>query len=321
MIELMIDYGLQIEPQFGYEYFYLRDVAKRVEAAGFESMWASDHFLISPDAVDIDCLEAYTFLTALAVETETLRLGAMVSCQNYRNPALAAKMAASIDNISGGRLYFGVGAGWKEAEYKAYGYEFPSPGARVRQLDEAITVAREMWTKPRADFKGKYYCVNDCVAMPKPMQDPMPVLVGGTGDQVLKVAAKHAQIANFAWNTDLKVFAERLGVLEKWCGKLGRAYGSIRKSAGLHLALKDVKSGTPAPYEKYSGEKKWERKTAEQAAKFVSGYVDLDVTHFVIVFPYGSEAESAEYFMDEVAPLITPPEERDRELQRNRESL
>jgi alkanesulfonate monooxygenase SsuD/methylene tetrahydromethanopterin reductase-like flavin-dependent oxidoreductase (luciferase family) len=228
LIELKIDYGLQIEPQFGYEYPYLRDVAKRVEAAGFESMWASDHFLIRPDAVDVDCLEAWMLLTALAVETETLRLGAMVSCQNYRNPCLAAKMAATLDNISGGRLYFGVGAGWKEVEYKAYGYTFPSPGARVRQLDEALTIAKEMWTKPRADYQGKYYSVNDCVAMPKPIQDPLPILVGGTGDQVLKVAAKHAQVVNFAWNTDLKVYAERLGVLENWCRRLGVNYGSIR---------------------------------------------------------------------------------------------
>ena len=316
-----IDYGVQIEPQFGYEYAYLRDVAKRVEAAGFESMWASDHFLITPGAVDVDCLEAWTLLTALATETETLRLGAMVSCQNYRNPCLAAKMAASLDNISGGRLYFGVGAGWKEVEYKAYGYEFPSPGARVRQLDEALTIARQLWTQPRADYQGKYYSVNDCVAMPKPIQDPMPVLVGGTGDNLLRVTAKHAQVVNFAWNTDLKVFAERLGVLEGHCKELGVDYGSIRKSAGLHLALKEVGTGTPAPYERYSGVKKWEPKTAEQAAEFVSGYVDLDVTHFVIVFPYGSEAESVEYFMDEVAPLITPPEERDRDLQPNRERL
>jgi alkanesulfonate monooxygenase SsuD/methylene tetrahydromethanopterin reductase-like flavin-dependent oxidoreductase (luciferase family) len=301
---LNIDYGLQIEPQYGYDYTYLRDIAKRVEAAGFESMWASDHFLIRPDAIDVDCLEAWTLLTALAVETETLRIGTMVSCQNYRNPCLAAKMAASLDNISRGRLYFGVGAGWKEVEYKAYGYIFPSPGARIRQLDEALTIAREMWTKPRANYQGKYYSVNNCVAMPKPLQDPMPILVGGTGDNLLKVAAKHAQVINFAWNTDLKIFAERLGVLETHCKKLNFDYRSIRKSAGLHIAFKDVKSGTSAPYERYLGAKKWERKTSEEAADFVKGYTDLGVTHFVIVFPYGSEAESAEHFMNNVAPLI-----------------
>jgi len=301
---MKIDYGVQIEPQYGYEYTYLRDVAKRAEATGFESFWASDHFLIQPDAVDVDCLEAWTLITAIAADTEKLRVGTMVSSQNYRNPCLAAKMAATLDQISGGRLYFGVGAGWKEVEYKAYGYAFPSPGARVKQLDEALTIARQMWTRPRANFQGKYYSVNDCVAMPKPLQDPLPVLVGGTGDNLLKVTAKHAQIANFAWNMDLKTFASRLESLKTHCSNFGVDYASIRKSAGLHLALKSIKSGTPAPYERYSGIKKWERKTAEEAAEFVRGYVDLGVSHFVIVFPYGSEAESAEHFMDNVAPLI-----------------
>jgi alkanesulfonate monooxygenase SsuD/methylene tetrahydromethanopterin reductase-like flavin-dependent oxidoreductase (luciferase family) len=254
--------------------------------------------------VDVDCLEAYTLLTAIAAETKKLRIGPMVSSQSYRNPTLAAKIAASLDNISGGRLYYGIGAGWKEVEYKAYGYPFPSAGARVRQLDEALTIAREVWTKPHADYHGKYYSVNDCVAMPKPIQNPLPILVGGTGDQILKIATKHAQLINFAWNTELKVFEERLGVLKKWCTKLGRDYGSIRKSAGLHLALKGVKGHKPAPYEKYSGEKKWESKTPEEAVAFIRGYADLGVTHFVIVFPYGSEAESAEHLMDKVAPLV-----------------
>ncbi len=161
-----------------------------------------------------------------------------------------------------------------------------------------------MWTKPRADFQGKYYSVNDCVAMPKPFQDPMPVLVGGTGDNLLKVTAKHAQLANFSWNINLKTFDDRLETLKAHCSKIGVDYASIRKSAGLHLALKSVKSGTPAPYERYSGIKKWEKKTAEEAADFVRDYVNLGVSHFVIVFPYGSEAESTEQFMDNVAPLI-----------------
>jgi alkanesulfonate monooxygenase SsuD/methylene tetrahydromethanopterin reductase-like flavin-dependent oxidoreductase (luciferase family) len=155
-----------------------------------------------------------------------------------------------------------------------------------------------------ANFNGKYYSVNECVSMPKPVQNPMPILVGGTGDHLLNVAAKHAQVVNFAWNTELNVFRERLGVLERHCVKLGKDYGSIRKSAGLHLALTGVKSGTSAPYEKYSGVKKWDRKTDEDAAEFVRGYKELGVSHFVIVFPYGSETESAEYFMDNVAPLV-----------------
>jgi len=300
----MIDYGVQIEPQFGYTWEMIRETALAAEAAGFESLWASDHFLIRPGAVDVNCLEAWTILTAVACATKRLRVGAMVASQSYRNPVLHAKTAASLDHVSGGRVYFGIGAGWKEVEYKAYGMPFPRPGKRVRQLEEAIIIAKKLWTEPKADYQGRYYSVNDCVSMPKPVQDPLPVLVGGMGTKLLKVSAKHADAVNFAWNTPLDTYAERLGVLAKHCDKVGRDYDSIRKSAGLYLALGGVESGTVAPYMKYTGERKWEYKTPEEAAEFIRGYVDLGVDHFVIVFPYGSEPESVSFLMEHVAPLV-----------------
>lgn len=300
----MIDYGVQIEPQFGYTYRMIKETALAAEEAGFESLWASDHFLIRPDAVDVNCLEAWTALTAVAAETERLRVGTMVASQSYRNPVLHAKIAASLDHISGGRVYYGIGAGWKEVEYNAYGIPFPRPGKRIRQLEEAIIIARKLWTEPKADYQGKYYSVNDCVSMPKPVQSPMPVVVGGTGDRLLKVSARHADMVNFAWNTPLDTFRERLNVLRGHCEQVGRDYSSIRKSAGLHMALKGVESGSVAPYMKYSGKRKWDYKTPEEAAEFVRGYSDLGVTHFVIVFPYGSEPESVGFFMDHVAPLV-----------------
>jgi alkanesulfonate monooxygenase SsuD/methylene tetrahydromethanopterin reductase-like flavin-dependent oxidoreductase (luciferase family) len=228
----------------------------------------------------------------------------MVASQSYRNPVLHAKIAASLDHVSGGRVYFGIGAGWTEVEYKAYGMPFPRPGKRVRQLEEAIIIAKKLWTEPKADYQGRYYSVNDCVSMPKPVQDPLPVLVGGMGTKLLKVSARHADAVNFAWNTPLDTYEERLGVLAKHCDKVGRDYDSIRKSAGLHLALGGVESGTVAPYMKYTGERKWEYKTPEEAAEFIRGYVDLGVDHFVIVFPYGSEPESVSFLMEHVAPLV-----------------
>lgn len=300
----MIDYGVQIEPQFGYTWEMIKETALAAEAAGFESLWASDHFLIRPGAVDVNCLEAWTVLTAVACATKRLRVGAMVASQSYRNPVLHAKIAASLDHVSGGRVYFGIGAGWKEVEYKAYGMPFPRPGKRVRQLEEAIIIAKKLWTEPKADYQGRYYSVNDCVSMPKPVQDPLPVLVGGMGTKLLKVSARHADAVNFAWNTPLDTYEERLGVLAKHCDKVGRDYDSIRKSAGLHLALGGVESGTVAPYMKYTGERKWEYKTPEEAAEFIRGYVDLGVDHFVIVFPYGSEPESVSFLMEHVAPLV-----------------
>ena len=299
-----IDYGIQIEPQYGYNYHHIRDVAKRAELSGFESIWVSDHFFIRPDAVDVNCLEAWTTLAALARDTVKLRLGTMVSSQSYRNPALAAKIAASLDHITGGRTYFGVGAGWKEVEYRAYGIPFPRASKRIRQLDEALEIAKRMWEETKASYRGRYYTINSCVAAPKPVQAPMPIVVGGTGDMLLKVSAKHAHMVNFAWNTPLDQYRDRLSVLERQCRKIGRNFNSIRKSAGLHLSLDGVKGHEEAPYEKYSGIKKWEPKTPNEAAEFVRGYTELGVDHFVIVFPYGSEANSVEQFMRQVAPRV-----------------
>ena len=299
-----LDYGLQIEPQYGYTYTHIRDAAQRAEQSGFESIWLSDHFLIRPDAADVNCLEAWTTLAALARDTAKLRLGTLVSSQSYRNPALAAKMAATLDHISGGRLYYGVGAGWKEAEYDAYDIPFPRPSTRIRQLDEALEIAERMWTQPRASYQGRHYSVKDCVSAPKPLQSPLPIVVGGTGDRLLRVSAKHAHMVNFSWNTPLDAYRERLGVLERHCARLGRDYHRIRKSAGLHLALDGVKGHAPAPYERYSGAKKWEPRAPREAAELIRGYAELGVTHFVMVFPYGSEAGSAEAFMRDVAPRV-----------------
>jgi alkanesulfonate monooxygenase SsuD/methylene tetrahydromethanopterin reductase-like flavin-dependent oxidoreductase (luciferase family) len=228
----------------------------------------------------------------------------MVTSQSYRNPVLNAKMAASLDNISNGRVYFGIGAGWKEVEYNAYNIPFPPAWKRVIQLDEAIRIARKTWTEPIANYKGRYYSVNNCVSMPKPIQDPLPICVGGMGTQILKIIAKHANMANFAWNVDYDKYKERLDVLKKYCEQYGRNFDSIRKSSGIQLGLEGAEASAPAPYEKYSGKKKWDYKSPEYAAHWIRGYVDLGVDHFVIVFPYGTEAKSIEVLMNEVAPLV-----------------
>ncbi|MCK5670494.1 LLM class flavin-dependent oxidoreductase [Candidatus Bathyarchaeota archaeon] len=301
---MKIDYGVQIEPQFGYTYQMIKEAALAAEKHGFESLWASDHFMIKPEAQDVNCLEAWMVLAAVAQDTKKLRVGAMVASQSYRNPVLHAKMAASLDNISNGRVYFGIGAGWKEVEYNAYNIPFPPAWKRVKKLDEALTITRKIWTEPVADFKGKYYSVNDCVSMPKPVQDPLPICVGGMGDQLMKITAKHGDMLNLAWNTEYDKFKERLEVLKKYCQRYGRDYDSIRKSSGIHLALKGAEASSPAPYEKYSGEKKWDYRSPEDAAEWLRGYVELGVDHIVIVFPYGTEAKSIEVLMRDVAPLV-----------------
>src|SRR2546427_2816986 len=186
--------GVIVSPAAGWSYTGICDLAQRAEKSGFASFWVSDHFFGGPGGTpDRNCLEAWTLLAALARDTTKLRLGVLGAAVQYRSPALQAKMAASVDHISGGRLEFGVGAGWKEDEYRAYGYDFPSPGDRVDQLREGIEITERLWKDDRATFHGKHYRIDDAVCSPKPTQRPRPpIWIGGAGPRVMRLAARYA---------------------------------------------------------------------------------------------------------------------------------
>jgi F420-dependent oxidoreductase-like protein len=181
-------------PAAGHPYIELRDFAREAERVGIESFWVSDHFFGGPVGVpDRDCLEAWTLLTALARETTRIRLGVLVAAAQYRNPALLAKIVAGVDQMSDGRVEFGIGAGWKAEEYRAYGYEFPAAGARVEQLKDTLEICQRMWTSDRATYDGKHYRIDDAVCAPKPAQRPHPpIWVGGSGPRVMRLAARYA---------------------------------------------------------------------------------------------------------------------------------
>ena len=136
--------GAIVSPAAGWGYLELRDLARTAEKAGFESFWVSDHFFGGEGFPDRDCLEAWTLLAALARDTERIRLGCLVTAAQYRNPALLAKIVAGVDQMSDGRIEFGIGAGWKENEYRAYGYDFPDAGTRVTQMNETIEICRRL---------------------------------------------------------------------------------------------------------------------------------------------------------------------------------
>lgn len=191
-----MDIGVQLEPQFGFSYDAIRDIARAAHAAGFTRVWVSDHLLLTKDAVATDCLEAWTVLAGLARDTEGIRIGPMVTSQSYRNPALLAKIAASVDHLSGGRLEFGVGAGWKEVEYREYGYDFPDAPTRVTQLVETLEICTRLWRDERATYRGKHYRIEEAVCSPKPMQTPLPIWIGGSKPRVMRIAAKYAQWFN-----------------------------------------------------------------------------------------------------------------------------
>ncbi|HUQ41126.1 MAG TPA: TIGR03560 family F420-dependent LLM class oxidoreductase [Candidatus Limnocylindrales bacterium] len=185
--------GVIVSPAAGYSYDELVGLATESERAGIESFWVSDHFFGGEGFPDRDCLEAWTLLAALARDTKTIRLGCLVTAAQYRNPALLAKIVASVDQMSGGRVEFGIGAGWKDNEYKAYGYEFPDAGTRVTEMNETIQICKMLWTQDRSTFAGKRYRVEDAVCAPKPRQRPHPpIWVGGRGPRVMRSAARYA---------------------------------------------------------------------------------------------------------------------------------
>ncbi|MFA5870106.1 MAG: TIGR03560 family F420-dependent LLM class oxidoreductase [Candidatus Bathyarchaeia archaeon] len=312
-----LDFGLQIEPQYGFSYEGIRGIAVEAERLGFESLWVSDHFFLTPELADTPCLECWTTIAALARDTKRLRLGAMVSSQSYRNPALAAKMAASVDNVSGGRLNFGVGAGWKEAEYGAYGYPFPSPDTRIRQLNDALEIAKRMWTEERATYAGRYYSVKDAICAPKPVQRPHPpIWIGGTGSFTLRIAARHADAVNFAWTIPVPKFREKLEEFRGYCEARGRDYEGIRKSAGLMITmaededalaakLREREARSDTPYMRYLAKQPANLVgTTDQVAARIREYMGLGVDHFILRFHFGEEIEGLRLFTEKVRPLL-----------------
>ena len=312
-----IDFGLQIEPQYGFSYDNIRGIASEAEQLDFESLWVSDHFFLTPELADTPCLECWTTLAALARDTSKLRLGAMVASQSYRNPALAAKMAASVDNVSGGRLNFGIGAGWKETEYNAYGYSFPSPDTRIRQLNDTLEIAKRMWTEERATYEGKYYRVKDAICSPKTVQKPHPpIWIGGTGSFTLKIAARHADAVNFAWTIPVPKFKEKLDEFKGYCEARGRDYTAIRKSAGLMITmgkdedvlktkLRDREARANTPYMQYLSKQPANLVgTTTQVAARIKEYTALGVNHFILRFHFGEEIEGMRLFTEKVKPLL-----------------
>jgi F420-dependent oxidoreductase-like protein len=222
--------ALIFSPAAGHPYAELRDFAREAERVGLESFWVSDHFFGGPVGVpDRDCLEAWTLLAALARDTTRIRLGVLVTAAQYRNPALLAKIVAGVDQMSDGRVEFGVGAGWKADEYRMYGYDFPAAGARVDQLKDTLEICRRLWTSERATYRGKHYRVEDAVCAPKPVQRPHPpIWVGGSGPRVMRLAARYADGLDLGRRgaADAPLSAEELAAafaeMRKVCNEVGR---------------------------------------------------------------------------------------------------
>jgi F420-dependent oxidoreductase-like protein len=211
------------------------DIARRAERAGADSLWLFDHMHTTPDPTDELTFEAFTMLSALAMATDRAGLGHIVSCAAYRNPGLQAKMLATMDVISGGRITAGIGAGWKQEEWEAYGYEFPPTKARLDRLEDALQILRQMLApgSGHATHEGEHASVRDAINLPKPLQHRMPIMVGGNGrERTWRLAARYADELNLD-NMALDDMPEALDVIRRRCEEVGRDPSSLRVSVHL----------------------------------------------------------------------------------------
>jgi alkanesulfonate monooxygenase SsuD/methylene tetrahydromethanopterin reductase-like flavin-dependent oxidoreductase (luciferase family) len=205
---------------------YLQDVNRLLNTVKghYTSAWVIDHLQFG----DSDVLEGWTTLSYLSALYPELQWGNTVLCQSFRNPALVAKMSATLQFMSGGRFILGIGAGWHEEEYLAYGYDFPSAGTRVEQLDEALQIIKSMWTQPQTTFEGKHYQVKDAWCEPKP--DPIPqIMVGAFKPKMLRLAAKHADCWNVS-STGIDTYRRYVNEFERACEEVGRDPQTVRQS-------------------------------------------------------------------------------------------
>ncbi|GIU83327.1 MAG: LLM class F420-dependent oxidoreductase [Acidimicrobiales bacterium] len=216
------------------------EIARLAEDLGYDSLWVYDHFHNVPMPSGEVVFECWTVTAALTQATSRIRLGQMVGCAGYRNPALLAKMAATVDVMSGGRLDFGIGAGWYRNEYLAYGYEFTSPARRIRGLEEAVEIIRRLWAEQEVTYEGRVHRVSRAQCDPKPLQCPSPpVLIGGSGEQLtLRVVARLADRSNFGG--DLETFKHKSRVLAAHCREVGRDFDEIVRTWTPDLFIRET---------------------------------------------------------------------------------
>ena len=243
----------------------LKERVQWLDAIGFDYLSVMDHLWQIPGvgSGDEPFMEAWTTLGAIAVSTERLELTTMVTAVGYRNPALLAKIATTLDVLSGGRAILGIGGGWFEAEYEGYGYPFPRPGTRLGQLRDAVRLAKAMWRDAPATYEGRHFVAREAILEPKPLQSPRPrILVGGVGEQLtLRIAAEEADMCNLMMATP-DVFAHKLDVLKRHLDRAGKPVDEIEVTKLDRLCL----AATP--------EKAWEKWNA-RGGRLPKGYPSM----------------------------------------------
>jgi F420-dependent oxidoreductase-like protein len=301
----------------------MKGLAQHADAGPWESIWVYDHFHTTPQPTDEACHEAWTLMAAFGATTERVRLGQMCTCVSYRNPAYLAKVAATCDVISGGRVEMGIGGGWYEHEWRAYGYGFPPPRERLGRLDEGVQIMRQAWTEGRASLDGTYYQVDDAIVAPKPLQPGgIPLWIAGGGEKVtLKIAARYARYTNF--DGTLEGFTRKSELLAEHCRAVGTDFDAIVRSANYNVAIgateaevEDRLKQLESRLESVVGPGRAEAQlrsfrglpacgTPEQIVENLRALQDRGMTYGIFYFPEAAYDRSGiELFEREVAPAL-----------------
>lgn len=298
------------------KYEAMTAVAKAAdELPAFDSIWLYDHFHTVPQPTQEAVFECWASTAALARDTKRVNIGQMVTCNGYRNPAVLAKMASTIDVLSHGRLYCGLGAGWYEHEWRAYGYGFPETRERMRGFREAVKLIVKMWTEDTPTFDGEYYHINGPINEPKGVRKPHPSLwLGGGGEKVtLKLVARYANACNVGGG-DPEVIRQKLAILQQHCADVGRNYDEIIKSTSMNILLLEDgadREKATEPYRKLYGwsqeelEKQAVVGNAEQVAARVQAVVDAGANYVITYFPrVAYDRTGMVRFAQEIAPTF-----------------
>lgn len=233
-----VSFGAFIWPE-GRDFEEMKRYCLRAEALNYDIFMITDHFMSmrEPNRVDRHPLECWTTLAGLAAVTSKIGIAPLVTCYAYRAPPVLAKMATTVDIISGGRLVFAIGAGWHETEFNDYFGRYPPVRERLRGLEETVEICKSMFANERTTYHGKIFKVENALNSPQPVQSPVPILVGGGGEKVtLKIVAKHADICHFFAN-DLKTVDQKLTALKQHCKDVGRDYDEIKKGVGVSVVV------------------------------------------------------------------------------------
>lgn len=299
------EYGAD-NPTFRRHIFDYMDV---LQAASWHSAWVGDHFFPFLAELDqsMDTIEAWTTLTYLMAKYTKMHFGTIVLSQSYRPPAILAKMAAVAQWLSEGRFILGIGAGWKEDEYRAYGYEFPRAKVRLDQLEEAVQIILKMWHEDSPSFHGAYYHIENAACSPKPEQ-PIPLLIGGTGPRrTLNIVAKYADWCNLN-NSTLIESRQSLEVLQKHCQRVGRDYQEIVKTYACDSLIVAARRDEVNRIRDSSYSAKFGLPiagTPDEVSDQIKAYTDLGVTHFILRFADFPRTDGVKLFIREVLPRFS----------------